>query len=121
MRDLKVNLTVEDEKTHQILIVTGDLGVLRDLMNGVKIALPHLTDLDLPDLQEFIADTKAKVNFKDRNCRTLSQDLYEAYVKWCEKNGHLALSSTKMAREWERLGFTKQRINGSSYWVGIKL
>ena len=121
MRDLKVNLTVEDEKTHQILIVTGDLGVLRDLMSGVKIALPQLSDVDFPDLQEFIADVKAKVNLKDRNCRTLSQDLYETYTNWCEKNGHLAFSSSKMAGEWKRLGFTRVRINGSSYWVGIKI
>ena len=121
MRSLKVNLTVEDVQTKEILIVTGDLSVLQQLVSGAKIALPHVQDNDTPNLQEFITDIKAKVNFKDRNCRTLSQDLYEAYVKWCEKNGHLALSSTKMAREWERLGFTKQRINGSSYWVGIKL
>ena len=121
MRDLKVNLTVEDEKTHQILIVTGDLGVLRDLMSGVKIALPHLNDIDTPDLQDFITDMKIEVNWTNSEFRTQSQDLYDLYVIWCKKNGHLALSSTKLAREWERLGFIKQRINGSSYWVGIKI
>lgn len=121
MRDLKINLTIKDEKTHQILIVTGDLGVLRELVNGVKITLPHLSDLDTPDLQDFIADMKIEVNLTDPEFRTQSQDLYDLYVIWCKKNGHLPLSSAKMAREWERLGFTKQRINGFSYWVGIKL
>lgn len=121
MRNLKVNLTVEDVQTKEILIVTGDLSVLQQLVGGAKIALPHAQDLDTPDLQEFISDVKAKVNFKDSKCRTQAQDLYEAYVSWCENNGHMPMSSTKLAREWVRMGFIKTKINGSNFWVGIKL
>ena len=121
MRSLKVNLTVEDVQTKEILIVTGDLSVLQQLVGGAKIALPHVQDLDTPDLQEFITDVKAKVNFKDPKCRTQAQDLYDAYVSWCERNGHMPMSSTKLAREWARMGFIKSKINGSNFWVGIKL
>lgn len=121
MRDLKINLTVEDTRTKEILIVTGDLSVLQQLVSGAKIALPHVQENNLPDLQEFISDVKAKVDRKDPKCRTQAQDLYEAYVTWCENNGHMPMSSTRMAREWVRLGFIKQKINGSNFWVGIKL
>lgn len=121
MKTLKINLTVEDVQTKEILIVTGDLSVLQQLVSGVKIALPRLQDADAPDLQEFITDVQAKTSTKDPKCRTQAQDLYEAYVSWCERNGHMPMSSTKLAREWERLGFTKQKINGSNFWVGIRL
>lgn len=121
MHTLKINLTVEDVQTKEILIVTGDLSVLQQLVGGAKIALPHLQDNDTPDLQDFIADMQVEVNLTDPEFRTQSQDLYDLYVLWCKKNGHFALSSTKIAREWERLGFTRTRINGSSYWIGIKL
>lgn len=47
MRSLKVNLTVEDVQTKEILIVTGDLSVLQQLVSGAKIALPHVQENDL--------------------------------------------------------------------------
>lgn len=121
MKTLKINLTVEDVQTKEILIVTGDLSVLQQLVGGAKIALPHLQENDTPDLNEFITDTKAQTSAKDPKCRTQAQDLYEAYVQWYERNGHMPMSSTKLAREWERLGFKKFKINGSNFWVGIKL
>lgn len=48
-----------------------------------------------------------------------SSALYEAYRVWCLNNGHKPASSTFMAREWERLGFRKHRINGKSWWDGV--
>ncbi|HUF39171.1 MAG TPA: primase-like DNA-binding domain-containing protein, partial [Anaerolineales bacterium] len=50
-----------------------------------------------------------------------SQALYTAYSNWCRINGHHPLSSTKMAKEWERLGYKKYRANGKVRWDGIRL
>lgn len=121
MRNLKINITVEDPTTKEILIVTGDLEILRELVSGVRLILPQYVEADTPNLQEFITDYKIKIDMNNQKFRTQSQDLYNLYVQWCEKNDYLALSSTRLAREWKKLGFNKQKINGLAYWVGIKL
>lgn len=47
--------------------------------------------------------------------------LYEAYQIWCKRNGTLAKSSTKIARDWKRLGFTKRRDNQGVFYEGLSL
>jgi P4 family phage/plasmid primase-like protien len=53
--------------------------------------------------------------------RIQSQALYDAYRAWCEGNGHKSASSTSLAGEWERLGFSKYSSNGRVFWKGIGL
>lgn len=48
------------------------------------------------------------------------QMLYDAYAAWCRRNGAMAKSSIKVARDWERLGFGRRRSNGTWY-TGVKL
>ncbi|MEO1646326.1 MAG: phage/plasmid primase, P4 family, partial [Chloroflexota bacterium] len=48
------------------------------------------------------------------------QALYDAYAAWCRRNGASAKSSTRVARDWKRLGFIKRRSNGTWYH-GVKL
>ena len=50
-----------------------------------------------------------------------SSVLYERYVEWCKRNGHKASSSTRVADDWERLGFERTTINGKKYWKGLKV
>lgn len=53
--------------------------------------------------------------------KTQSQLLYDSYKEWCLKTGHKAMSSTTIAPEWDRLGFTKYMSNGKVYWKGVTI
>ena len=121
MRQLKVNVTIEDTQSNEILIITGDLNVLRDLVSGAKLILPKLEEADSVDLNQFLDDVDAKVNPLNPKYRTQAQDLYDRYVEWCADNGHRPQSSTKLAREWVKLGFQKAKINGLNFWTGVQL
>lgn len=48
------------------------------------------------------------------------QKLYDAYAAWCRRNNAGAKTATRIARDWERLGFKKKRSNGT-WWTGVKL
>jgi P4 family phage/plasmid primase-like protien len=50
-----------------------------------------------------------------------SQKLYAAYRHWCRENGHKSMSATKMAREWERLGFERKSLGGRTFYRGLKV
>lgn len=51
--------------------------------------------------------------------RTQGSTLYRAYSEWCKENGHKAASSTSVADDWRRLGFTKRLSGGKSWWEGV--
>lgn len=50
-----------------------------------------------------------------------AQALYDAYNAWCKRNGAMAKSSVKVARDWERLGFRKVKTKISNVWIGVHL
>ena len=47
--------------------------------------------------------------------------LYRAYADWCKENGHKYASSTRVAEDWRRLGFERDRIRGLTWWRGVGL
>ena len=47
--------------------------------------------------------------------------LYKAYSAWCLDTGHKPQSSTSLAGEWRRLGFTSKRMARGVVWEGIGL
>lgn len=69
----------------------------------------------------FLDEVNARIDITDPNCRMQSQDLYDKYKDWCQRNGHLPMSSTKMAEEWKRFKFEKRKIHGVIYWIGIEI
>jgi putative DNA primase/helicase len=58
---------------------------------------------------------------KDPNEKVQSSLLYQAYSAWCYKSGHKAQSSTSVAKEWERLGFKKDRNMLGIFWQGLNI
>ena len=70
---------------------------------------------DVPAL--FVAD-KCLV---DADVREKASQLYSEYRQWCEDNGHRPQSSTRLADDWQRLGFERKRIKGSSYYQGVRV
>ena len=47
--------------------------------------------------------------------------LYLAHRAWCERYGHRAESSTKVAEHWKRLGLVKVKRRDGNYYVGVEL
>jgi putative DNA primase/helicase len=58
---------------------------------------------------------------RNKDEREQASTLYKEYKFWCEENGHRPFSSTRIAPEWERLGFTKQESGGRRYYRGLRL
>lgn len=53
--------------------------------------------------------------------RVKGEILYRTYKRWCEENGFRAKNSNQVSKDWERLGFFKTRINGSTWWHNFRL
>jgi putative DNA primase/helicase len=70
---------------------------------------------DIPSL--FVAE-KCKV---DPSSSVQAQKLYDAYRQWCIDNGHKPLSSTSLAKDWKRLGFTRRKLASMSIWEGLEV
>jgi len=75
--------------------------------------------------EEFKADNDVELTFIQewavREGKTPAQLLYTAYRTWCLKNGHTPKSSTKVARDWQRLGFAKVKTMDSNCYEGVSL
>ena len=50
-----------------------------------------------------------------------SQKLYNRYWAWCKDTGHKSQSTTSIASDWRRLGFTKKKLPGGMVWEGVDL
>ncbi len=46
---------------------------------------------------------------------------YLAYAAWCDRYGHRAESSTKVAEHWKRLGLVKDKRRDGNYYLGVEL
>jgi putative DNA primase/helicase len=47
--------------------------------------------------------------------------LYREYKYWCEENGHRPQSSTRVAADWQRLGFERKRTMSGTVYQGLRL
>jgi putative DNA primase/helicase len=47
--------------------------------------------------------------------------LYREYKYWCEENGHRAQSSTRVAADWQRLGFERKRTMAGTVYQGLSV
>lgn len=106
-------------------------GILNWALDGLK----HLTNRGHFAVPESVAKSTAKFAenndipalfvkdacVRDDGLSEAAAPLYEAYRQWCRANGHIPQSATKMASEWERLGFIRYRSNGKSRYRGVAL
>jgi hypothetical protein len=70
---------------------------------------------------DFMAQFVADQTQAHADGRVQSSRLYSAYMAWCRRNGHPALSGVRAASDWHRLGFERKRIDGKSFWCGLAL
>jgi putative DNA primase/helicase len=47
--------------------------------------------------------------------------LYREYKYWCEENGHRPQSSTRVAADWQRLGFERKRTMSGTVYQGLRV
>ena len=55
------------------------------------------------------------------SCEEQAKVLYDWYRNWCLDNGHKPMSSTAIAKEWRRLGFSKRVLHGRTLYRGVKV
>lgn len=117
------------------LVKCEGAGILNWALQGLdrlrarkKFEIPATVEDATKDFQEnndipkmFLEDIGARIDTTDQFCRTQSQFLYTTYRDWCIQNSHKPLTSTRMANEWTRLGFTKMNISGVKYWQGVEI
>lgn len=76
-------------------------------------------------VREFKAENDTEAAFVGDWCERKdeigSSELYNAYRIWCRRNGHNPKSSTKVAKDWQRLGFTKTRTAHGIVYHGVSL
>jgi P4 family phage/plasmid primase-like protien len=87
-----------------------------EIPEGVQEATTQFrTNNDVPAL--FVEDRCVKgVNFEVQ-----ASKLYREYKFWCEENGHRPLSSTRVADDWRRLGFERERTRTGTVYRGLQL
>ncbi len=75
----------------------------------------------LRELNSTPADFVAERCEASAGARCQALTLYRAYVDWCEARGIAPCTPRALAAEWQRLGFERSRVDGRSYWYGVKL
>jgi putative DNA primase/helicase len=63
---------------------------------------------------------------EDRCVRSIDSEvaaakLYREYKYWCEENGHRPQSSTRVAADWQRLGFERKRTMSGTVYQGLRV
>ncbi len=105
-------------------ILNWALEGLRRLNERGQFVLP---DVVLAETEEFKMSSDVENGFvadackRSQNGRIKSSRLYSAYKDWCQINGHKPKSSTRVARDWERLGFRRVEAGDGRYWYGVEL
>ncbi len=120
-RDSKVKTAIEGEGAGILNWALDGLERLRqrggfDVPKDVEEATAQFRENnDVPAL--FVADRCVE----DADARMKGSELYSEYKDWCEVNGHRPQSSTRLADDWQRLGFERKRVKGSTYYRGVRL
>jgi len=58
---------------------------------------------------------------RDADAEASAATLYREYKYWCEENGHRPQSSTRVAADWQRLGFERKRTMSGTVYQGLRL
>jgi putative DNA primase/helicase len=122
------NPTVKEQiKTEGPGILNWALAGLARLRNRGYFQIPPEIRQAVEEFQEgndpesaFVREC-CTVDTLDPDLMEQSSYLYDAYKSWCYQNGHKAKSSTSVANEWRRLGFTKSRQSLGVFWQGVEL
>lgn len=105
------------------------------ILNWALEGLARLRERGRFDIPESVEDSTAQFKehndipalfvaekcVKETDVKEKAGELYKEYKFWCEENGHRPQSSTRLADDWQRLGFEKKRAKDGQYYHGVRL
>ena len=53
--------------------------------------------------------------------RLLTKELYDTYIKWCNKNNERIMSQKWLGLRMSEKGFKRLSTNGNRFWLGLIL
>jgi putative DNA primase/helicase len=105
-------------------ILNWALEGLERLRNRGNFAVPTKVEQDTEEFRQsndvpglFVAEKC----IRDPVASEKAGDLYKEYTYWCEDNGHRRQSSTRVAEDWQRLGFERYRSSGTTRYRGVRV
>jgi putative DNA primase/helicase len=119
------------DPTMKIRIGGEGAGILNWALDGLD-RLRNRGAFEVPEsireaIEDFKSDADVECAFlnekynltKNPDDKVKPNDLYSIYRDWCIENGHKPKSSTRVARDWRRLGLTRVTMHGYPMWAGI--
>jgi putative DNA primase/helicase len=89
---------------------------------GSEVDYKELWLRETNSVYAFIQDmVKEGVLVKDPEGRVKCEDLYNTYVKYCEREEREALVKREFTLELQRLGFPRIKVKGYYYYKGLRL
>lgn len=115
----------------KLAIATEGAGILNWALAGLE-RLRERGHFEIPPgvedaTSQFQQTNDVPAEFVSEKCvvgvdyKVQSSELYTAYKDWATATGHKPQSSTRMAAEWERLGFEGYRAAGKKFWRGVEI
>jgi P4 family phage/plasmid primase-like protien len=124
---------VENERDPKIkrAIETEGAGILNWALEGLR-RLKERGYFEVPvgvedATKQFRENNDVPALFIDDRCvqgtdsEVPAAKLYREYKYWCEENGHRPQSSTRVAADWQRLGFERKRTMSGTVYQGLRV
>jgi P4 family phage/plasmid primase-like protien len=124
---------VENERDPKIkrAIETEGAGILNWALEGLR-RLKERGHFEVPAgvedaTKQFRETNDVPALFIDDQCvrgtdsEVPAAKLYREYKYWCEENGHRPQSSTRVAADWQRLGFERKRTMSGTVYQGLRV
>lgn len=116
----------ERDESIRVQIASEGAGILNWALDGLD-RLESNCSFSIPETVRFATDDFKQNNdvpasfledcgYTDKSWTHRSSVLYETYKTWCLENGHKPQSSTSIAKEWKRLGLTRNRTSDGVTW-----
>lgn len=100
--------------------------VMFDLARVVRQGHFDTCEQSEEQIRQYIAENDTEATFVEQSCslhhsyRVRSSELYQAYSGWCSVNGFKPKNLNQVAKDWRRLGFTRQTSDGA-WWCGLEV
>jgi putative DNA primase/helicase len=120
-RDTKIKRAIETEGAG---ILNWALEGLRRLKERGQFEIPAGVE---DATKQFRENNDVPALFIDDRCvrgtdsEVPAAKLYREYKYWCEENGHRPQSSTRVAADWQRLGFGRKRTMSGTVYQGLRV
>jgi putative DNA primase/helicase len=107
---------------YSLLLIRYVIKEGRFSFEGSEVDYKELWLRETNSVYAFIQDMiKEGVLVKDPDSRVKCEDLYNVYIKYCEREEREALVKREFTLELQRLGFPRIKVKGYYYYKGLRL